>query len=179
MTTDPDAWTDTNGAAWDTTKWDTSPRVGPEPLHVDQAITLPAPWPAALAARICDIVNLPYRTAYLGPVVVHVDNRRIPPGYAHNTLRILSTDMPRDQTRLFNAYNTWEMSYVCAGRIVDCHWSTGDCCRPWGRPDRAHWRFDDIRSFPHPVPAVGHPGLRRIPTMVTSPIDAQTATIRE
>lgn len=133
-----------------------------------KVLTVRQPWAWAIAKGYKTIENRSRATSHRGPLAIHAGLRWDEPKelWLRNAVSIarnlgfqlpkyLADDMPHAGTGLIIA--VVDVIDVCTasrgGPVVECD------CGPWANAGETHWKLNNARLLPDPVPAKGRLGL--------------------
>lgn len=132
-----------------------------------KALTIRQPWCWAIARGWKNIENRSWTTKYRGPLAIHAAGRwDDEPEECLREVRdkaraqgaelpyAMGDDAPLCNTGLVLA--VVDLVDICTLNLTAPF--TG-CCGEWGVRDQAHWRLENVRVLPEPVPAKGRLGL--------------------
>lgn len=135
-----------------------------------QAITVHQPWGTAIARYGKPVENRGWRPpARLigGTLAVHAGKQWMPPGDIYPAATLPPYDPTVYPSGVVLA--VVRLAWACAAGYF------GDPCEcgPWAARDHYHWRFEDRRELPEPVPCRGFQGLWTLPPEVAEKVTAQ------
>lgn len=142
-----------------------------------KAITVQQPWAWAIAAASVDplaklVENRGRNTTHRGPVAILAGKRWSERGQWDRRV-IAAAFCARSRGEVRYAWDVLGGSGLTFGAViavadlVDTHPAAG-CCKPWGDDEYPgasqvwHWRLENVRRLPDPVPAAGALWLRDV-----------------
>jgi hypothetical protein len=122
-----------------------------------RALTVKRPWPG-LMFHGKNVENRSWDTSYRGPLLIHAGQGW--DGAAEAWFdSVFAPFLPDD----FWQPDRHPTGIVAVAELTGiCSDVTGDCdCGPWAMRWLRHWRLENVRALPEPIPAKGTLGLWR------------------
>lgn len=129
-------------------------------LAAGKALTIRMPYAWLVAKGIKDVENRGRRTAYRGPIYIHV-SKTFTPGSGDVPWYLLDPD----QVAAWVRYREDKALGCIIGQatLSDCVYrfpnENANLYSPWHQYNRWGWVLEDAQLFPKPVPARGMPGI--------------------
>lgn len=143
-----------------------------------KALTVRPPWSFLIGCGAKRIENRGRQTHYRGEVAIHAGLRMDMAALRHPALAKVATYANEVQgigagmLIVLGARTVYHPGhFVAVTNIVGCHFG-GDCCGPFGEPERWHWELDGTEQLAEAVPAKGALGIWNVPPRTAEQVAA-------
>lgn len=119
--------------------------------------------------------NRTYATSRRGPVAIHAGKAWDP----RSTVSVAQRHWENKGGLAGIDFESAQGSILAVADLTDCHRADGACCHPWGEVGAGvwHWRLENVRRLPDPVPCRGQLGLWRPDTDTLAAVLRQIAEV--